>query len=613
MKADTLPANIDAEKTILGALLWDNERLAEVGAALKPSDFSLDSNSRIMAAMMRLARAGSTVDTVTLCAELDKGNQLKGVGGRAYLFSLTEGLPRIPKIDEYVRLVKEKSELRYMLTMFSAGTERARDRGAQPEDIRAWMLAGLAPLAGNGAHGAALWTGEGMETFLAGPEAEIEWLILNVLRRCCLTEIYAPRGLGKSILAHFWGVSLAARGLRVMLLDRDNARHTVRQRLRGFAAENLKTLRVISREKCPPLTQPEAWASFPYADYDLVIVDSLDAMAEGVGEQDSAKPAKAMAPLLDICHRENGPAVLLLGNTIKSALHSRGSGVIEDRGDIVYEMRDATDFKPSGTKPWIEELPAQGAAEWAARSARRKGRSDFRVALVATKFRDGEEPSPRILEARLGDIPYIVADVTASVDATGEAERMRLTNEKQARHDRGIETLFAEIDRRYSANLPAILKREAEDFLMASGSTKREARSIVEASCFTKTPGAGQGHPIELGRLHSGMKVEGLAERPKGKTPNKDADTRDPLFGPPHEHWVAEIYPSETPLASGDLQSPISATLSPSIGKSENNRNQANSRTPVQEQPTGADSDAKERLDEAVKRTRQRLFAEVRV
>ena len=76
----------------------------------------------------------------------------------------------------------------------------------------------------------------------------------------------------------------------------------------GFGADGVLTLKVISREKCPPLTIPDKWAQFPYADYDIVIVDSIDSMAEGVGEQDSGKPAKAIAPLLDICHRENGPA-----------------------------------------------------------------------------------------------------------------------------------------------------------------------------------------------------------------------------------------------------------------------------------------------------------------
>jgi hypothetical protein len=120
------------------------------------------------------------------------------------------------------------------------------------------------------------------------------------------------------------------------------------------------------------LTDARAWAEFPYSEYDLVIVDSLDSAAEGVGEQVSAKPSKAIALLLDIAHRENGPAVLVLGNCVKTGAHSRGSGVIEDRADIVFEVRDCTNFHPSGQKPWVEELPLAGAENWASRSSRRK-------------------------------------------------------------------------------------------------------------------------------------------------------------------------------------------------------------------------------------------------
>ena len=69
----------------------------------------------------------------------------------------------------------------------------------------------------------------------------------------------------------------------------------------------------------------------------MVAIDSLDATAEGVGEQDSARPARAIAPILDLCHRAGGPAVVVLGNVVKNGAHSRGSGVVEDRADIAYE------------------------------------------------------------------------------------------------------------------------------------------------------------------------------------------------------------------------------------------------------------------------------------
>ena len=221
----------------------------------------------------------------------------------------------------------------------------------------------------------------GMNEFLGGEEESLKFMLPRVILKGAVVEVFSPRGLGKSIWAGYVAVSLAKAGFRVLLIDRDNPRRTVRQRLRAFGATaELTNLKILSRENAPPLTDSASWREFPYADFDLVILDSLDSAAEGIGEQDSARPSKAIAPLLDIAHRENGPAVLVLGNCIKTGAHSRGSGVVEDRADIVFEVRDATSFRPSGEKPWVEELPPADAGSWMSRSLRRKQREKYRLA-----------------------------------------------------------------------------------------------------------------------------------------------------------------------------------------------------------------------------------------
>ena len=258
---------------------------------------------------------------------------------------------------------------------------------------------------------------EPMDEFLSGDEAEVEFLYEPILARGCVTEMFSPRGIGKTMVALWLAIRLARSGKRVLLLDRDNPSHAFKQRLRGWGADgNIQGLKALSREKCPPLTNAAAWSTFPYEKYDVVILDSLDSSSEGVGEQDSAKPSRAIAVLLDIAHRENGPAVLILGNTVKSGAHSRGSGVVEDRADIVFEVRDATGFIPTGNKPWVEELPQADAGSWAQRSTRRKGKTTFRLAFVPTKFRVGEEPEARVYELNLADEPWELSDVTDAVD-----------------------------------------------------------------------------------------------------------------------------------------------------------------------------------------------------
>ncbi len=88
-----LPANIDAEKTILGAILLDNAAHSEAAERLEADDFSLDSHRRIFLRMSELMNAQRAVDIVTLANELARSKEIESVGGVAYLASLTEGLP----------------------------------------------------------------------------------------------------------------------------------------------------------------------------------------------------------------------------------------------------------------------------------------------------------------------------------------------------------------------------------------------------------------------------------------------------------------------------------------------------------------------------------------
>ncbi|MGA2350575.1 MAG: replicative DNA helicase [Terracidiphilus sp.] len=124
-----LPANVDAEKTILGAILLDNAAHAEAAEKLESDDFSLDSHRRIFLRMTELMNNQRAVDIVTLAAELDRYKERDSIGGVAYLASLTEGLPRRPVIEEYIRIVKDKSLLRKLMLICSSAIARAADQG----------------------------------------------------------------------------------------------------------------------------------------------------------------------------------------------------------------------------------------------------------------------------------------------------------------------------------------------------------------------------------------------------------------------------------------------------------------------------------------------------
>src|SRR3974390_847916 len=123
-----LPANIDAEKTILGAILLDNAAHSEAAEKLEPDDFSLDSHRRIFLRMSELMNEQRAVDIVTLSNELARYKEIESVGGVAYLASLTEGLPIRPVIEDYIRIVKDKSLLRRLMLICSSAIARGGDQ-----------------------------------------------------------------------------------------------------------------------------------------------------------------------------------------------------------------------------------------------------------------------------------------------------------------------------------------------------------------------------------------------------------------------------------------------------------------------------------------------------
>lgn len=130
-----LPANLDAERSILGAALLDNLAFNEAAEKLRAEDFSLDSHRRIYSRMAELIDAGRAADIVTLAEELSRRKEIEAVGGVAYLASLTEGLPRRVSIEEYVRIVKDKSLLRQLMGICSDANTRAADQGEEALEV----------------------------------------------------------------------------------------------------------------------------------------------------------------------------------------------------------------------------------------------------------------------------------------------------------------------------------------------------------------------------------------------------------------------------------------------------------------------------------------------
>ncbi len=111
----TLPHNLEAEKSVLGAILIHNEAFNHAAELIDSRDFFRDAHRRIFEKMIVLSERGDAIDLVTLKDELQRSSELEEVGGPAYIASLADGVPRSANVEHYARIVKEKSTLRNLI------------------------------------------------------------------------------------------------------------------------------------------------------------------------------------------------------------------------------------------------------------------------------------------------------------------------------------------------------------------------------------------------------------------------------------------------------------------------------------------------------------------
>ncbi|HET7694227.1 MAG TPA: replicative DNA helicase [Vicinamibacterales bacterium] len=111
----TLPHNLEAEKSVLGAILIHNEAFNHAAELIDARDFFRDAHRRIFDKMVALSERNDPIDLITLKEELTRSGEIEDVGGPAYIASLADGVPRTANVEHYARIVKEKSTLRSLI------------------------------------------------------------------------------------------------------------------------------------------------------------------------------------------------------------------------------------------------------------------------------------------------------------------------------------------------------------------------------------------------------------------------------------------------------------------------------------------------------------------
>lgn len=249
-----LPSNLEAEQFILGCILLDNTTMNQAAERLKAGDFFSISNQRIYKRMLGLYEEGRGIDPITLQEELRREGELDLMGGPAYIASLFDGVPRFSNIENYVRIVKEKSILRRVITTANFAMLQAFDDDKPALDVLSTLERSLLEISEDSIKKDFRRVGdiahiqlEAIETSVAGNQmvtgvamgfTDLDYMTSG-LQKSDLAIIAARPGMGKTGLA----VNASRNAARVV--HPDGSRNVV-----GIFSLEMSTEQLIMRMLC---------------------------------------------------------------------------------------------------------------------------------------------------------------------------------------------------------------------------------------------------------------------------------------------------------------------------------------------------------------------------
>ena len=129
------PQNVDAEMSLIGAILIDEETLADISEHVKPQDFYDRRHGIIYDAIMRLFEKNKPVDLLTLTDELKRKSELDEIGGSAYLTELTNYVPTAAHAESYAEIVAQKAVRRRLIKASGSISELGYDESTTTQEL----------------------------------------------------------------------------------------------------------------------------------------------------------------------------------------------------------------------------------------------------------------------------------------------------------------------------------------------------------------------------------------------------------------------------------------------------------------------------------------------
>jgi replicative DNA helicase len=131
----TPPHSLEAEKTVLGGILVNNESLNVVLSIITPEDFYKEPHQKIIERISALVDKGLPVDLLSLSEEMQRAGLLEEAGGMAYLSSLMDGVPKSPNVEYYAQIIKEKALLRRLIVSSAKIITASYEQKEEADDL----------------------------------------------------------------------------------------------------------------------------------------------------------------------------------------------------------------------------------------------------------------------------------------------------------------------------------------------------------------------------------------------------------------------------------------------------------------------------------------------
>lgn len=143
------PQNLEAEESVLSAILLDNNTLLDVLETLEPEDFYRSAHARMFTAITELFAKNEPVDLVTLANILKEKGQLEEIGGATYLAKLVDTAPLAVNAQHYARIIRDKAALRKLIEHSNAITARCFEDSGDVDDVIDFAEKAVFEIAGN--------------------------------------------------------------------------------------------------------------------------------------------------------------------------------------------------------------------------------------------------------------------------------------------------------------------------------------------------------------------------------------------------------------------------------------------------------------------------------